>query len=608
MANPNEFTVAQPPARKKPGRKPGSLNKPKINPDGSSATNTDSKPKRTRRPRDPNAPPIQRRKKTLLPELMANPKPATPVPAKQPKLADVSLRPSDDTTFNVPPPKQSPDAPIPPTSQIGKTEDIPRPINSFFNPPPPPPSTQAPVRTSGQNYDPIRSNYDPVRETVVNNHSPYNNSQISPKYNQMPNRASASPSISSLVDPPNQASTSPSIAAQSFFSHQMKMQNQEGHHSVPPSPTSNRPAPSPMMNTVSSAPPQTAPNVEKQPEPWAKAPVPAHFTLSNSPVPAPAPASATTTKKTTPNTAMSTASSAAPSPKPPKPIDVTPPPLPGSANGLFGPKDGTESRAPTIILHIPMNGETNKYVNFSRLAEERYGWEALHPRLAAQRERLARVAAAGAALEKNSTHKESGDEMSLDISEGEGDGSNVEMGGMSDGRTGTDGGKKQTKKRKMKEDEYDKDDGFVDDSELLWEEQAAASKDGFFVYSGPLVPEGEKPQFEKFVLQSFNHFNCLLTVYRADGVAKRGRGGRGRGVSRGTTSTRGGGTGGGPGSRGGNITRKPRITKADREKMIQEKAEREKMGALAAKPSGYGGMSQLASAASMGGTQMVFNQ
>ena len=65
---------------------------------------------------------------------------------------------------------------------------------------------------------------------------------------------------------------------------------------------------------------------------------------------------------------------------------------------------------------------------------------------------------------------------------------------MSDGRTGTDGGaKKVVRKRRMKEDEYDKDDGFVDDSELLWEEQAAAAIDGFFVYSGPLVPEAEKP-------------------------------------------------------------------------------------------------------------------
>lgn len=89
--------------------------------------------------------------------------------------------------------------------------------------------------------------------------------------------------------------------------------------------------------------------------------------------------------------------------------------------------------------------------------------------------------------------------MSLDMSDNEGDNSNVEMGGVSDGRTGTDAGgaKKVVKKRKMKEDDYDKDDGFVDDSDLLWEEQAAASVDGFFVYSGPLVPEGEKPALER---------------------------------------------------------------------------------------------------------------
>jgi hypothetical protein len=148
-----------------------------------------------------------------------------------------------------------------------------------------------------------------------------------------------------------------------------------------------------------------------------------------------------------------------------------------------------------------MNVETNKYVNFTRLAEERYGWEAVHPRLAAQRARLAQVAAAGDVIEKNTTRGESEYEKSLDILE-EGDGSSVEMGGMSDGRTGTDGGRKPIKKRKMKEDEYDE---FVDDEELLWEEQAAVSKDGFFVYSGLLVPEGERPVFERFVLYIFIH-------------------------------------------------------------------------------------------------------
>ena len=113
---------------------------------------------------------------------------------------------------------------------------------------------------------------------------------------------------------------------------------------------------------------------------------------------------------------------------------------------------------------------------------------------------------------------------------------------------------------------------------------------------------------------------------RPDGLPKRGRGSRGgRGGARGVGS-RGGAAAAaahaiqasaninprtglplsGPGSRGGSTTRKPRITKADRERMLQEKLEREKMGTMATMPAGYGGMA-LASAANMGGTPMVFN-
>jgi len=158
---------------------------------------------------------------------------------------------------------------------------------------------------------------------------------------------------------------------------------------------------------------------------------------------------------------------------------------------------GEEFQAPSIVLHIPLNGETNKYVNFMRMAEERFGWDALHPRLAAHRERKARIAAASAALEKTGSGRESGDEMSVDL-QSDGEGSNAEMGGMGNGAGGTSGpdgapAKPARKKRNFKEDEYDKADDFVDDSELLWEEQAAASRDGFFVYSGPLIPEVEKP-------------------------------------------------------------------------------------------------------------------
>jgi len=592
----------QKPPRKKPGRKPGSTNKPKANAEGSSATtiNADApKVRKQRRPKDPNAP-VQRRKRATNPD----------------GSNQLDIRFANDVRPQQPPhPEAPPNFHVPVlASQSGKHEDIQqRPIQSFFNAPPPqhsPPVPHQPppqqhvqqqaMRTSGQNYDPIRSNYDPVRETVVS-HSPYGNPQTSPSHAHSMNRASASPSISSLVDPPNHALTSPSIATQSFYQQQQqqsRLHQTDGPSSVPPSPTINRMGPGAQAELSVAPPPGPVILGSRKPEIFPP--------MQHGP--------STISKKIGPASTATSSTAASPKPhkaKEPKEKDKelfpAPPPLPGSGLmgiGGGGPADGTEFRAPTVILKIPMNGEVNKYINFTRLAEEQYGWDALHPRLAAQRDRLARVAAAGAALERNGSNKDSGDEMSLD-SEAEGEGSNIEMGGMSDGRTGTDGGKKVPKKRKMKEDEYDKDDGFVDDTELLWEEQAAATNDGFFVYSGPLVPEGEKPTLET----------------RADGAPKRGRGRGSRGGrisgGRGATLLLNGNIpvrpnglpAHGPGSRGGSTTRKPRITKADRARMEQEKLEREKMGSMASMPGGYGSMPHLASAPSnLGSTPMVFNQ
>jgi hypothetical protein len=134
----------------------------------------------------------------------------------------------------------------------------------------------------------------------------------------------------------------------------------------------------------------------------------------------------------------------------------------------------------------------------------------------------------------------------------------------------------------------------VDDSELAWEQQAAASKDGFFgqistpsfrrsltylaVYCGPLVPEGEKPALDQ-----------------PGGESRRGRGGgrgrgRGRGASAATGATSATGDAGGRGigtSSRGSATRKPRVTKAGKAVLDRERQEREKMAPLAAKPSGY---------------------
>jgi hypothetical protein len=221
-------------------------------------------------------------------------------------------------------------------------------------------------------------------------------------------------------------------------------------------------------------------------------------------------------------------SSKAPSPKPARAAKEAPKIPQGSGlitNALFGGVDESSKSdtrsAPNIIVHVPLQ-KGNQIVNFAQLAEEQYGFAALHPRLAAHKDRLARVAAAGAALERNDkslkgiSAGETDEDLSLDVDRDSDLDGDVSMGGTA---TGTNGVQSEAsegkKKRRKKVEEYDRDDPFVDDSEMAWQEQAAASKDGFFVYSGPLVPEGEKIQVERYVLRFFSA-SCSLCFYPND--------------------------------------------------------------------------------------------
>ncbi|KAI4232646.1 MAG: hypothetical protein LQ352_008311 [Teloschistes flavicans] len=443
-----------------------------------------------------------------------------------------------------------------------------------------------PRPTSGQNYDPIRSATIEPRIQHPQQQSQY----------QLPPSPHARTSASTPPRPASHASISPSIAsllephpAAPVYNPTPKRENE---HPVMSIPEPKRPRLTPPESTM-----DNPPRAHKEPPQIAMPqPLPAN---PNPPSTIDVDSDRATTKPPSKSIAgtkkPSNQSSASHSPKPSGRKEAAIPPLP-PGNGLLSSamlgvgydSNGPGPTAPTVILHVPLNGDTNKYINFARLAEEKYGFDALHPRLAAQRDRLARVAAAGAALEN--AHKtgsgRSADEMSVDHSDGEADAdnSNVEMGGV-EGNPGVkqseaEGSElKKRRKRTMKEDMYDKDDPFVDDSEMAFEEQAAATKDGFFVYSGPLVPEGEK-----------------AVVERADG-APRG-GGRGRGRGRGS---RGGATGGTTrGSAGAAATssatltksgqpRKKRVTKQEKADMEQEKAQRENMAPLAAKPTNYPG-------------------
>ena len=282
--------------------------------------------------------------------------------------------------------------------------------------------------------------------------------------------------------------------------------------------------------------------------------------------------------------------------------------------GEIGVDTGKDSSAtgPNIVLHINLKDPNNQVINFARLAEEKYGFDALYPRQAAQRKRLNEIAARGAALERSASGSkvnsagESGDEEgSVDIdrdSDNDGDVNMSGVNGIDQANSGTDGSELKKRRRKKVED-YDQEDPFIDDSEQLWEQQAAASKDGFFVYCGPLVPEGEKPAVERLAISS-RLLHKVANICRADGTVKRGGRGRGRGGGPGSRGGRGARVAAaaareaatpdgearpahGPGSRGGVIRGKPRVKKSDRAQLEQERAAREKSALLPAKPEPY---------------------
>ena len=390
-----------------------------------------------------------------------------------------------------------------PSHQNGKIEAIPAPPDPSYN------TAQMNSRpSSGQNYDPIRSSTIEPRSMVP---SP---TIIKARASTPPrpvNQPSASPgSIASIIEPPQQYTF-------------LQSAKRDGETVGPSPPLAKKPRlspqPAPAQPSFQSISRESLPPALQAPKENGVMDIDTDHTAQ---VPEKA---STLVKKSSSSTPGASSTAHSPKPARKKESAVALPSGNGLLSGsIFGgafDSAGPGKTAPTVVLHVALDTE-NKYVNFARLAEERYGFNALHPRLAAQQERLARVAAAGAALEN--AHKNgsgmSADEMSLDLSEGEGDGeaSNVEMGGMGlDGapRSGGEGSegpvKKVPKKRMMKEDMYDKDDPFVDDTELAWEEQAAASKDGFFVYSGPLVPPGEDANIERCVLFSFDFKSLPLT-------------------------------------------------------------------------------------------------
>ncbi|CAI6338505.1 unnamed protein product [Periconia digitata] len=543
--------------RKKPGPKPKAKD-----PNVVEEKKTTRKPRKTAEPREQNAAlpvPRKRRTKASLDAQPAPPAPPPPPPPPPPqeKPAQQSTpqqtRPTDLPA--VPQPEQPTQVtqPPPPSRMLSNSDLLhSNPNLSHINAAP---STPRPA-SSGQRYDPIRGGIFESKPPAA--------ATVAPPISPPLNRASASPSITSLIDPPS--------ASNSMYAQPTRLQQQTSVTSAPASPAalSMRPG-SHLPHQEQSQQPSHAslpPTPQQQQQSSPRPAQPQAAMLGPTPMDIDSdvsPRAHVPMKKSDSASGATPSNSNAPTP----PVKAArqkeaPPPLPmgsGLLSGTpLGPSVGgngpTEPQGVNIWLSFPLKGRENVTINFAQEVEKKYGFAALHPRIAARKERQRQITAAGAALEK-AHGMGSADDMSVDLSENE---SNNDVTGLDD--DGSGGGNGTKKRRKRKTEDYDKEDDFIDDTELAWEQQALMVKDGFFVYSGPLVTE------EK------------VAIERADGTTKRGRG-RGRGgTTRGDTAGRGRGRGGGPGSRGGATVRKPRVTKADRAAMEQEKHEREKLAGL----------------------------
>lgn len=541
----------------------------------------EKKPRKPREPKDPNAPPKPPK------DPNEPPKPRKRVKVKHEEEVKVAPAPSHQQKITdlVGPPQAA--------AHHVQTQISPQPHSQTHSPtatyshPPPPiqqhvhvlpsnagPPTPRPA-SSGQIFDPIRG---AASQNASQNSMP----PVSPQA-RVVNRASASPSITSLIDPP----LAPHPSAASTMQQHARLAPSTSITSAPVSPM-------PVL-TRPSQPAQFAgpsPSLPSQRPPMGSAATPMEVDSDKD----------ATSRQLVPQKKFDPGSAGPSSNAPTPPTKATrapqaPPPLPTGSGLLSGTAFGGidaatngdgEKKGANIWLTFDLKGKNNVTINFAREVEQKYGFAALHPRIAARNEKRRQMAAAAAALEKTAgAGSGSADDMSLDLSEPEKD---SEGGDQGDDVSLTAAGLPRQRKRKV--EDYDRNDDFIDDTEMAWEQQALMAKDGFFVYSGPLVTEGEKQVVERygshFIFSlSTNHF--ANNDDRADGTVRRGRG-RGRGgATRGETSGRGS-RGGGRGSRGGTTVRKPRVTKADRAMMEQEKLERERVAAtLAVKPVQFAG-------------------
>ncbi|KAG7877786.1 hypothetical protein KL937_004656 [Ogataea polymorpha] len=169
------------------------------------------------------------------------------------------------------------------------------------------------------------------------------------------------------------------------------------------------------------------------------------------------------------------------------------------------------AKEPIIALHIPLvppgkqPGESQAIFNVMRLCEDKYGFEAMHPN--------GRITFENMEIDEDIAEDENQEQNDEDTAEMDEEADTIRKLGMKFKAGMTDEEKeemilKEIHRRKMESNKrigkYDLLDPFIDDEELLFEEQTKSNKDGFYVYYGPISDDNKSTTVKRKPTTSTN--------------------------------------------------------------------------------------------------------
>ncbi|KAG7864616.1 hypothetical protein KL918_005354 [Ogataea parapolymorpha] len=169
------------------------------------------------------------------------------------------------------------------------------------------------------------------------------------------------------------------------------------------------------------------------------------------------------------------------------------------------------AKEPIIALHIPLvppgkqPGESQAIFNVMRLCEDKYGFDAMHPN--------GRITFENMEIDEDIAEDENQEQNDEDSAEMDEEADTIRKLGMKFKAGMTDEEKeemilKEIHRRKMESNKrigkYDLLDPFIDDEELLFEEQTKNNKDGFYVYYGPISDDNKSTTVKRKPTASTN--------------------------------------------------------------------------------------------------------